>query len=54
VEIIGISRAELEPLLADAIRDGRTDDAEAIRAELAGRTWQNHNPYAAPPARVPG
>lgn len=42
----GLSRVELEPLLAAAVEEGRDAEADAIRAELAGRTWQNVNPYA--------
>jgi len=41
-----LSRVELEPVLGRALAIGDTADAEAIRAELAGRTWQNVNPYA--------
>jgi hypothetical protein len=43
------SRAELEPVLAACVRRGTPEDladAAAIREELAGRTWQNVNPYA--------
>lgn len=42
----GLSRVELEPLLAAAVEEGRDSEAAAIRAELAARTWQNVNPYA--------
>lgn len=41
-----LSRVELEPVLCRAVEVGDTADAEAIRAELAARTWQNVNPYA--------
>lgn len=41
-----LSRVQLEPMLARALSIGATDEAEAIRAELAGRTWQHTNPYA--------
>lgn len=44
----GLSRVELEQLLYLAVVGGHADEAAAIRAELAARTWQNHNPYAAP------
>jgi hypothetical protein len=44
-DLTRLSRAELEPLLAAAIVDGDVVEAEAIRAELASRTWQWHNPY---------
>jgi hypothetical protein len=41
------SRVELEHLALSLIAEGgQDDDVEAIRAELASRTWQNHNPYA--------
>jgi hypothetical protein len=40
-----LSRAELEPLLLRCVGIGDTVNAAAIRAELAGRTWQNLNPY---------
>jgi hypothetical protein len=43
---LGASRVILEPELADHLAHGRTTEAEAIRAELAARTWQNLNPYA--------
>jgi len=40
------SRVELEPYAAKLRRmPGRAFDAEAIRAELAARVWQWHNPY---------
>jgi hypothetical protein len=32
--------------MARCLRVGEVDTAEAIRVELAGRTWQWHNPYA--------
>lgn len=41
------SRVELEHYAIKLLRVGGRDvDVEAIRAELAGRVWQNHNPYA--------
>jgi hypothetical protein len=40
------SRVELEHVLARCVELGHVDDAAAIRAELASRTWQNLNPYA--------
>jgi hypothetical protein len=40
------SRVELEPYLRKLLRiGGRAADVETIRAELASRVWQNHNPY---------
>jgi hypothetical protein len=45
-DLTRLSVAELEPLLADALADGDEVEAEAVRAELASRTWQWHNPYA--------
>lgn len=42
----GLSRVELEPVLAMLVETGRDAEAAAVRAELAGRTWQNVNPYA--------
>lgn len=42
----GLSRVELEHVLARSLEMGLDDDADAIVTELAGRTWQNHNPYA--------
>lgn len=47
MDLTRLSRVELEPLLAAAVADGDEVEAEAIRAELASRTWQWHNPYAA-------
>ena len=44
----GLSRVELEHVLARDLALGLLDEAEAIRAELAARTWQNLNPYADP------
>lgn len=41
-----LSRVELEHVLGRAIAVGDEADVAAIRAELAGRTWQNINPYA--------
>jgi hypothetical protein len=41
------SRVALEPVLARALSVGNLDQAQAIREELAGRTWQHTNPYAA-------
>jgi hypothetical protein len=43
--VAGLSRAELEPRLIRAVEIGDAETAEAIRAELAARTWQNINPY---------
>lgn len=42
---VGHSRVELEPVLARDLAVGDTVEAEAIREELAGRTWQGTNPY---------
>jgi hypothetical protein len=42
------SVAELEPLYWTLARAGDTAGAEPYRVELASRTWQNVNPYAAP------
>lgn len=42
---VGISRVELEPVMARDVELGDLAAAEAIRAELAARTWQNINPY---------
>jgi hypothetical protein len=41
-----LSRVELEPVMRRAAVLGDAAEVEAIRAELAGRTWQNLNPYA--------
>ena len=42
------SRVELEPYGAKLARQGdRAFDLETIRAELAARVWQWHNPYLA-------
>ena len=43
---VGLSRVELEPLLGVALETGDYAQAEAIRQELAARTWQHTNPYA--------
>jgi len=46
---VGHSRVELEPVLARDLTVATPEslaEAEAIRAELAGRTWQGTNPYA--------
>lgn len=43
---VGISRVELEPVMARDLAIGDEAAAEAIRAELAARTWQWTNPYA--------
>jgi hypothetical protein len=41
------SRVELEHLALSLVREGGQEaDVEAIRAELATRTWQGTNPYA--------
>jgi hypothetical protein len=46
LDLTTTSRVELEHVLASLLREGgRTEDVEAIRAELASRTWQNINPY---------
>jgi hypothetical protein len=46
LDLDNTSRVELEHVLARCVALGHGDDAAAIRAELAGRVWQNHNPYA--------
>jgi hypothetical protein len=49
LDLDSASRVELEPVLAACVRRGTPEslaDAAAIRAELASRVWQNHNPYA--------
>lgn len=46
LDLANASRVELEPVLAMCLATGNLVDAAAIRAELAARTWQNHNPYA--------
>lgn len=49
LDLPNASRVELEPVLAACVVRGTPeslDDAAAIRAELAGRTWQHDNPYA--------
>lgn len=51
-DVAGISRVELEHrLLRDLELDTPETDATAdvIRSELASRTWQGTNPYAAWP-----
>jgi len=60
LDLANTSRPELEHVALSLIREGGQEaDVEAIRAELASRTWQRHNPYAAsggnvtPPAKVP-
>lgn len=45
----GLSRVELEPVLARDLALGDAAGAEAIRAELAARVWQHTNPYAEAP-----
>jgi hypothetical protein len=45
-DLTRLSRVELEPVLAADLAAGYTAEAEAIRAELESRTWQNLNPYA--------
>jgi hypothetical protein len=41
------SRVELEHLALSLILEGGQEaDVEAIRAELATRVWQWHNPYS--------
>jgi len=45
----GLSRVELEPWTARCLEVNTAASlaqADANRAELAGRTWQWHNPYA--------
>lgn len=42
----GLSRVELEHVLLRAYVLGNDADVAAICNELAGRTWQNRNPYA--------
>lgn len=49
----GLSRVELEHVLARSIVLGLDDDVDAIVTELAGRTWQHHNPYADWPTGTP-
>jgi hypothetical protein len=49
LDLDATSRVELEHVLAACVERGTPEslaDAAAIRAELAARTWQNHNPYA--------
>lgn len=49
MQVAGLSRVELEHVLARDLEIGTPealDNAAAIRAELAARTWQNINPYA--------
>lgn len=41
-----MSRGPLEAMLARALSIGADDDAAAILAELATRTFQHTNPYA--------
>jgi hypothetical protein len=45
--VAGLSRVLLEPWRARCLRVGDVATADAIAVELAGRTWQNVNPYAA-------
>lgn len=40
-----LSRVELEHVLLRAVDVGDVEQAQVIRDELAGRTWQNLNPY---------
>lgn len=50
LDMMDLSRVLLEPWMARCLRVGTPEalaTAEAIRAELATRTWQSHNPYAA-------
>lgn len=42
----GLSRVELEHVLARDLCIPDPESAERIRVELAGRVWQNVNPYA--------
>jgi hypothetical protein len=48
LDLASTSRVELEHVLVRVVRVEGPEafDAAAIRAELASRTWQNHNPYA--------
>jgi hypothetical protein len=41
-----MSTGPLEAMLGRALYIGAEDEATAIRAELAGRTWQHDNPYS--------
>lgn len=41
----GLSRACLEPVMYRCAAVGDVTGAEAIRAELEARTWQDENPY---------
>jgi hypothetical protein len=43
----GLSRVELEHVLARDLELGLAAEAEEIRGILARRTWQGFNPYAA-------
>lgn len=47
IDPAGLSRVELEPVMVHAAARGDTAQVEAIRVELAARTWQGVNPYAA-------
>jgi hypothetical protein len=49
LDLANTSRVELEHVLVRCVELGHVEDAAAIRAELASRTWQNHNPYAPAP-----
>lgn len=40
------SRVELEAMLWQAMERGDIIEADALRDELAARTWQGVNPYA--------
>jgi hypothetical protein len=44
-DVPGLSRPELEHVLVRAEAVGDYPLADAIVVELAGRTWQWHNPY---------
>lgn len=46
LDLANTSRVVLEAVLWRSVELGHDDDAAAIRAELASRTWQNLNPYA--------
>ena len=52
LDLANTSRPELEHLALSLIREGGQEaDVEAIRAELASRVWQAHNPYLVAPVR---
>lgn len=45
-DLTRIGRGPLEAMLMRALSIGADDEAAAIRAELATRTFQHTNPYA--------